>query len=305
MWQPRVIAILCSDMHLSAKPPVWRSEEPDWFEAMAKPLKELSDLAFFHKCPILHSGDLFDKWNSPAELINFALEHLPEMWSIPGQHDLPFHQLKDIKKSAYWTLVQSGKVKNLIPGHTFQITHDVNLTGFPWGCPLERIKKENESIFIALVHEYKWCSGASYPNAPQAAKVTKAKTKGYDIISYGDNHISFDVHGHEGVIWNNGGFMKRHRDEVDHKPRVGLVMTDGTVESYFLNTDDEVYMKKQAADTFTEGPKMDKFFDTLEGLGSSELDFKAAVKEYTETETVSKATKKIINECMEVNDESG
>ena len=29
-----VIAVLCSDMHLSLKSPVARSAEPDWFQAM-------------------------------------------------------------------------------------------------------------------------------------------------------------------------------------------------------------------------------------------------------------------------------
>ena len=299
MWQPRVIAILCSDMHLSFKPPVWRSEEPCWFEAMKKPLLELDKLSRKHKVPILHSGDLFDKWNSPAELINFALEHLPEMWSIPGQHDLPFHQLKDIQRSAYWTLVKCGKVHNLAPGHTFQIGNDFRVTGFPWGYPLTQSEKKNGSLDIALIHEYIWCTGAGYPTAPQESKVTKAKTKGYDIVSYGDNHISFDIHGQEGVLWNNGGFMKRHRDESTHSPRIGLVRSDGTVSAHYLNTEGEMYMKMQAADTFTEGPKMDKFFDTLEGLGASELDFDKSIKEYTKAKLISKPVIKIISECME------
>ena len=303
MWQPRVIAILCSDLHLSFKPPIWRSEEPIWFEAMAKPLHELNELAYRkHKVPILHAGDLFDKWNSPAELINFALDHLPEMWSIPGQHDLPHHQLKDIQKSAYWTLVKSGKVHNLAPGHTFQIGNEFRVTGFPWGYPLTETEKKNDSLDIALVHEYIWIQGKGYPTAPQEAKVSKAKTKGFDIVSYGDNHQSFEVKGKQGIIWNNGGFMKRHRDEDIHSPRVGLVMSDGSIESHYLNTEGEMYMKMQSADKFTEGPKMDKFFDSLEELGTNDLDFEKTVNEYTKTKKVSKPVVRLIEECMENSD---
>jgi DNA repair exonuclease SbcCD nuclease subunit len=272
---------------------------------MAKPLKELSDLSYFHKCPVLHSGDLFDKWNAPAELINFALGFLPDMWSIPGQHDLPFHRYGDIRKSAYWTLCQAGKISNLDPGQTYQMGNDFRLTGFPWGYPLKESKKVNDSLDIALVHEYIWTKDKGYPTAPQESKISKAKTKGYDIVSYGDNHKSFDIEGQEGIIWNNGGFMKRHRDEVDHKPRVGLVHTDGTVTSHYLNTDDECYMKMQAADTFTEGKITDMtgFFDTLEGLGDSELDFEKSMDEYVKSEELEEDVVEEINDCMEKDNE--
>jgi hypothetical protein len=35
------LAILVSDIHLSDKPPIFRSSEPDWFEAMKRPLDQL------------------------------------------------------------------------------------------------------------------------------------------------------------------------------------------------------------------------------------------------------------------------
>jgi len=266
---------------------------------MAKPLHELDELAYKYKVPILCSGDVFDKWNSSAELINFALENLPEMWAIPGQHDLPFHLYKDIQKSAYWTLVKSGKIHNLIPGHTFQIENEFRITGFPWGYPVTPSEKRNGSLDIALVHEYIWTKNKGFPTAPQTSYVKKARTNGFDIISYGDNHQSFEIIGREGTIWNNGGFMKRHKDEISHAPRVGLVMSDRTIQSHYLNTEGEMYMKTQAADKFTEGPKMDKFFDSLEGLGASELDFDKSIKEYTKTKLISKPVIKLINECME------
>ena len=100
-----IIAIFAADLHLSLKAPIWRSTEQDWFEAMLRPLVELRTLATLHNCPIVYAGDIFDKWNSPPELINFAIEHLPKGHAIPGQHDLPLHNYEDIRKSAYWTLV--------------------------------------------------------------------------------------------------------------------------------------------------------------------------------------------------------
>ena len=41
----KVLAILCSDIHLSHNAPVARSAEPDWYIAMKRPLDEIADLA--------------------------------------------------------------------------------------------------------------------------------------------------------------------------------------------------------------------------------------------------------------------
>ena len=108
-----VVAIACSDIHLTLTPPAARAKEPDWFAAMLRPLNELRHLAKIHEVPIICGGDVFDTWRVPNELVNWAIQHLPEMYSIPGQHDLPFHQIDDIDKSAYRTLEWVGVLKQL------------------------------------------------------------------------------------------------------------------------------------------------------------------------------------------------
>ena len=129
----KVIAILCADIHLQHKAPVWRSAEDDWYEAMRRPLKEITDLGYTHNCPIIIAGDIFTKWNSCPELINFALTYLPSgAYCIPGQHDLPNHQIKDIEKSAYQTLIKAGKITDFKQTH-LNIAH---INAFPFGTKL-------------------------------------------------------------------------------------------------------------------------------------------------------------------------
>jgi len=88
----KVLAILMADIHLSLKAPIWRSAEPDWLDAQARPLKEVKLLQDKYKCPVICAGDIFDRsrktadgWNAPAELINYAIEYLPDdMYAIPA-----------------------------------------------------------------------------------------------------------------------------------------------------------------------------------------------------------------------------
>jgi len=132
-----VIAILCSDIHLCHTPPVARSAEPDWYVAMERQLDELRAVAEQHGAPIVCAGDIFDRWNSPPELINFAIQSSPKMHSIPGQHDLPHHRYEDMQRSAYWTLVAAGVLTDLgtVPK---VVSNWLAVHPFPWGFPIKR-----------------------------------------------------------------------------------------------------------------------------------------------------------------------
>ena len=115
MKKPHRIAILCSDLHLSLQRPACRADD-DWMGVQAGYLNQLKQLAVdsnysFGTLPIAFAGDLFDKWNVQPELINFALEHLPDgMICVPGQHDLPNHRLDQVHRSGYGVLVAAGKI---------------------------------------------------------------------------------------------------------------------------------------------------------------------------------------------------
>src|SRR5262245_60331644 len=100
---PSPVAIVASDLHLSHKAPSARAEK-DWYEVMTEHLTELNQLKYKLKVTVLYAGDIFDTWDSPAELINFALLYLPRGYAIAGQHDLPHHQMSSIEKSALFTL---------------------------------------------------------------------------------------------------------------------------------------------------------------------------------------------------------
>ena len=194
--KPKVIAILCADIHLSHKPPIWRSNEPDWYVAMARPLNEIQELQAKYKCPILCAGDIFDKWNSPAELINWAMIHLPkEMFSIPGQHDFCYHNIEDLHRSAYWTLVEAKKITNIELNKPLELAdYKIKLYGFPWGMKLQKCYDRKIGWkHIALIHKYLWTKDYKYKKALETDNVKKyAKIlKTYDVVVVGDNHKSF------------------------------------------------------------------------------------------------------------------
>lgn len=288
--EAKVRAILVSDVHLQARPPIARSTEPDWFAAMQRPLDQIATLAKGHKCPVLYAGDIFDKWNVGPEVINFALRHLPKGYAVPGQHDLPNHNYAEMGRSAYGTLVEAGHLIN-VEGRV-RVPHGLAVTGFPWGCapaPLDVGAWGPPAEFeIALIHRFVWIKGCGYPGADEAAYLSTKALQGYTVAAYGDNHKGFIVKPkHDGDPWviNCGGLMRRKTDERDYQPGMGLLMDDGQVRRWDLDTTADKFIALTAAEeAVAQTLDMTEFVEGLKGLGADgALDFWGAMRRFMDT----------------------
>lgn len=291
------VAILCSDIHLSQNPPPARAGEPDWFAAMLRPLDEIRDLAAKTGSIIICAGDVFDHWRSSPELINWAIEYLPPMFAIPGQHDLPHHNYNDIKKSAYWTLVEAGKIKELGTGITK--CPPMRMHAFPWGFPVKPLSSEQNGVLnVAVIHAYVWAKDHKYTGAPDDAHVSKflPNLAGYDAVVFGDNHRHFHYH----QIWNNGGLMRRKSDEADYKPCVGLLQADGSVIRHYLDINEDVFEKVRKEEEFVKVEGIKEFMEELGTLQAHGLDFKAAIRRYVTDHTTSEAAKALLKDVLDI-----
>jgi len=306
--KPKVIAILTSDYHLSHKPPIWRSNEPDWYEAMLRPLGEIQELSEEYDCPVLCAGDIFDKWNSPAELINFAMKHLPrQLYAIPGQHDLPNHNLQELYRSSFASLTLSGSIDF---AKMFGINNMI-VQCFYFGQKIGITESSSKgTLDVALVHDYVWMGKHKYPNAPEEKEIPNGRKKpnkymingkyyGYDVIVYGDNHKSFLTHIGKTTIFNCGTLMRRKSDEVDYKPQVGLLYSDGSVEPHYLDISKDKHLTAdEVKEAKLEEVDMEIFAEELRKLGSSALDFADAIQQFWTKNKTPKKVKDIILKAM-------
>jgi hypothetical protein len=276
---------------------------------MKRPLDEIKQTAKALDIPVICAGDIFDKWNSSAELINFALENLPErMYTIPGQHDLPYHSQALIERSAYWTLVRAGRITHLADEE--QITHagrpDLVLHTFPWGTPLWPLtgKKQKNKIYVAVVHKYCWIFGSCYPGAPPegVGSVSQKKLQGYDVAVFGDNHQGFLVKSlSKPVIFNCGGFMRRKSDERDYRPQVGILKSDGLVTPLILSDAGDVFGGVASWAEITGATLgLTQFVGELEQLSEQQqLSFLEALKRYMQKQETGPSIQKLVYQLLE------
>lgn len=301
----KVIGIACSDIHLSLNSPSCYPKEVDWLNIMRESLAFLKETAEKHDVPIYFTGDLFDTWKSVPELINFAIANIPFMFSIPGQHDLPLHNYKDIRKSSYKTLALAGVIKTISRKKTTILNvHDqkIALHAFPFGFQITPLKKrEKDTIHIALLHSYIWRKDHKFQKATNSTNIGKykEKIKGYDFAIFGDNHKGFHHYQDNTQIINCGGFIRRRIDEIDYKPRIWILYNDKSVEKIYMKNRQEITEQIKRKNIADADYNIKDFVDSMNDLEESSTDYKAICSEYMESHSTPKNVRKIVMASME------
>lgn len=236
--------------------------------------------------PVFIAGDIVHRWNEPVELVNFLLNHMPEAYAIPGNHDLPFHNYKDIDKSAYWTLVQAGKIRHMEPNTRVRVTDFPSPTwvrAFPFGSEPEPLTDAIQGHYnIALVHHYVWEEGHAFPGCPQEDHVThmRERLKGYSAAFFGDNHKGFYSgykalsKGKDMPIINCGAFIRRKSDDMEYDPSVYLLRLSGRIERHLLNAPDKMEKVKEVEEGGIQKINLKKFMQLVAGMDTESNDFK-------------------------------
>ena len=285
-----VVGVLCSDLHLCHTAPSCREEEPSWYDVQRRVLQEVIDAANEHRCPLIIAGDIFDRWASPPELINFAIDMFRQVktvvFAVPGQHDLPNHDYDQMHRSAYGSLVKAEVIHTLPAGTPTPYTvsgHKVLLFSFPWG---ETITPEEESSWLqlAVVHKYIWRKGSSYPGATEESNYTHLSKElmGYHAAVFGDNHKGFLARipreETDTVVLKNGTMMRRKTDEVTYCPQYGLFMSDGTIETVLFNTKKDILVIPKKEDSVeVNSDQFHEYLNGLRGLEAGAIDYREQV----------------------------
>jgi len=208
--------VFSSDWHITQAVPAARAEE-SWQEVMKRALLELARKSYGGS--IIVAGDVFDKWNVPPSLINWVISilrgHFGFVWAIPGQHDLPYHRMDMLGRSAFWTLVEAGVVRFIdrvehIGGYKVGVLY--------WGEPWSKAPECD----VLVAHRYVWTEDVgAYPGAPAENCMSPRlidvlyKETGARLMVFGDNHVPFMAKGAHATAVNCGCLVRRRRTERD------------------------------------------------------------------------------------------
>jgi hypothetical protein len=231
--KPTPLALLVSDLHFRHTPPSGRAES-DWYPVMEARLHYLQSLKEQYQVPIVAAGDILDRHNPPAELLSFLIDHMPHMYTIPGQHDLANHDYESRMDHGYGVLCKAGAMTDLDAERWYPIRDGkVTLWAMPWGRYLPPSNPSpNAGVSLAVIHKYVWAK----PNTKHAKAEMNSHITGLtetmlnlDAGLSGDNHIQFLSQVGGKPFFNHGGFIPQNLDQKSHKPCVGMLWSDKSI----------------------------------------------------------------------------
>lgn len=241
------VALCISDVHFSDKPPRIRAGEDDWIESQLHYIDQLHSIWEKQNEPmILIAGDVFHVPSPSLKLVNAVSDRIKDkfptnrIYTIYGNHDLPYHRLTNRKRCGLYTLARSGAVVDLedLGGHLATTSRgNVWVQPFSWGTPPSMSITANADLSIAVVHKYAYYLDTQKYFGHTGSNVESDNFEGFDVVHYGDNHIRWDM----GRYINPGAFIRRTKNDLDIDPAVYAVYIDGSYKAIELDTAGDQY----------------------------------------------------------------
>lgn len=304
-------AILTSDWHLRLDTPKCRTD--DFLKARNTKVDFIKQIQLKYDIPILNAADLLDKWNCPLELITWCNDNLPSnIITTIGQHEIPSHNLKLLKKSGIRTLESSNSIKLLKEKEVLKLVTKEVITfihSFPYGTELKPLDENKYKTYnkyfkiirhIALIHHFTYI-GKTWPGnqAPQAEQLLK-KLTGYDVILCGDNHKSFMVENNRRLLINPGSIFRLKADQENFKPRIYLLdIINNIVEPIYLPIEKNVISREHIEKNKKIELLSNKFVDCLKEDINIEHNFVDNIKIFLSKKKIHKKVENIIWESIE------
>lgn len=274
--------ILTADWHLTDNTPACRQD--DYLEAQANKYDQIRDLQEEHGgIPILVAGDVFDKWKPSPFLLHWALEHLPDnIYAIPGNHDLPAHNISRYEECGFAVLEAAGKIRWVREhGKGSAGFGDIGLIyGFHYGKEMEpnRVKFGPS---VAMIHQFIYKGRAPFPGATgKISGITQAGSE-YDLVLIGDNHKPFTHREGKTLYVNPGSLMRRTADQISHRPRVYLYYAKtNEVEPVYLDIHPDAVSREHIDVSKDRSDRIDEFVNKLKMNFAFSISFEDNIKTF-------------------------
>lgn len=301
--------ILLADLHTRETQPVaW---QVDYVEAQIEAHAWLLLLCNEYDCPVVVAGDVLDKWKVSPWLESWFIEHWTgyPLYVVPGQHDLPQHNIDLLDRSSLNVLRSAGVVHIIEEGEPLRVAPQasmvpVYLHGYPFGARTGRLATKTRDCgrHIAVVHEMTYKSKLPWPGckADNADKLLK-KMAGYDLVLTGDNHKPCTAEAGGRHLVNPGSFMRMTAGQIDHKPRVYLYYaSDNTYEKVYVPQGTGCINREHIEHEQQRDDRIDAFVKRLKDDVEIGMSFKANLVKAMDAGSTRPSVRKLVYEVMDM-----
>jgi len=292
--QPKPTVILTGDWHLREDAPLCRTD--DFWETQWRKVRFVRELQEKYRCPVIHSGDLFNHWKPSPYLLTKTMENLPSnFWTVLGNHDLPQNSMELWERSGVAVLEKAGMVKII--------------NGCHWGTGKPNVEQHSVKTpngqSILVWHTMAWTGEKPpWPGCadPEALRLLR-RTKGPDLILTGHNHQPFVVKDRGRVLVNPGSLTRQTADQIDFRPRVYLWSeeTNNAIAVFIPIDVDGVKAVSRVHLEVEEqrNERVDAFIQKLDMDWSSEVSFRRNLEKFFNKNTTPAKVESMVWESLE------
>jgi DNA repair exonuclease SbcCD nuclease subunit len=278
--------LLCGDLHLREDTPICRTD--NFLNTQWNKLRFIFNLQEEHNCPILCSGDLFDKAKPSLELMSeVSMRIPPNFHTVMGNHDLPNHSMLEKSKCGVFNLWANNKLDILNGTHFNQMPTE----------PSVIIK--DKKILVWHVMTYK--DELPFPGCTDIkARSILHKYPEYDLVLTGDNHQPFTQTYKGRLLVNPGSMMRQEADQMGYKPCVWLWYADtNTVDPVYLPIEQGVVTREHLDVVEAKSNRIQAFIETLNKEGLDFVNFEHNLKVFLSKNDIHKSVEEIIYEMLD------
>lgn len=303
-----VSAILTSDLHLREDTPVCRTD--DFQKTLARKLDWLSGLQQQHGgVPILDAGDLFHHWKPSPALLSWTMQKLPRpFFTVPGNHDIPQHNLKMLEFSGLYVLAVSNYVELFYDGWCRQDDAlGFDIYAIAWGKQGDTIPKLRKGRRnVLLYHGLTYVGPAPYPGAEKeglSASRLLERFPEFDLIVSGHYHSGFCccTKDQKRMLANPGGIARMTADEIDRQPYVYLWDAErNVVTPVAVPIEQGVITREHIERQEERSDRMDAFISRMSQSVEIQLSFRENLRRHMVQNDISPSVQEEVWQCLEV-----
>lgn len=297
--------LLTGDWHIRDDVPVCRTDV-DFFATMMQKVRFVVQTAIDRGVTaIIHAGDLFDR-GRPVQSQMLEIELMEALkplhkeaihfLAVPGNHDLPYHSMKELERSSFGVMCRSGYVQNL---HDVSFRQEgLEVVGVGWGYELEDTTWVVKGLHVGVWHGLVTKTSGEIPGSLSAENVLR-KNKGYDLIVTGDNHQQILEKVDSRLLVNPGSLLRMSIDEVDFEPVVFLYDSeDKSLEKIRVPIQQSVISREHKDLVEARDQKIAAFVESMRTDYEVGLSFEKNLEEYIRENGTPKPVEELVWEVV-------
>jgi DNA repair exonuclease SbcCD nuclease subunit len=269
-----------ADLHLRDDTPISRKDS--YYTTMLGKL----DFCLRQAPTMLVAGDFFHSARSSMRLLSDVIylirEAGTEVIVIPGQHDLPGHNLSLVHHSGLGVLAEAGVVRLMLDEpkqirihlESKPVFYKIKIWPVPFGQEVVIPKEKSEIPDILLIHKLIFLNKQEvFPGIenPDICIDFMKKYPQFDLIISGDNHNQFFIkeNNKRTLLINTGSMMRQKIDQKDHRPAIALIDENLNVAIKAIPIEQDVW-KEVSVEPVVDNSLVRFFVDELKKLDAAE-----------------------------------